>query len=108
MRVQKPVRRWVGCLVASGLTVGLAGCIHAQAPERIEINVGGRPAPVDSRTVPHPGTLADAQQELDKAYQNMRYLEQDNARLLRKVDEYQRERDEARKELKQYRKERKD
>ncbi len=108
MNIQRAVRWGFGCLVVTVVLAGLAGCVHAKAPERIDIRVGNAPAPLDSRTIPHPATLADAQQELEKAYQNMRYLEQENARLLRKTDEYKRERDEARSELKKYRKDHKD
>jgi len=79
-----------------------AGCVTA--PERIEVNVGSRPPPVDSSRVPHPATLEEAQEELDKAYQNLQYLEQDNAKLKRKAEEAKRQRDEYKQRLKKYEK----
>ncbi len=104
MHGQRRVVGWIGCVLAGSVIASLTGCIHAKAPEHINVNLGGRPSPVDSRVVPHPTTLAEAQQELEKAYRDMRYLEQDNARLARKADEYERERDDARKQLKKLKK----
>ena len=88
-------------LVAAGLLLA-PGCVTA--PERIEVNVGSRPAPVDSSRVPHPATLEEAQGELDKAYSNLQYLERENGRLKEKADKYKHERDDYKKRLKQYEK----
>ncbi len=92
-------------LIGAGLLIpgGLAafGCIRAKAPERIDIRVGDPgPTRVDPGRVPQPRTLEEAQRELDLAYANLRQLEQDNARLHRKADEYKRERDDYKKRVK--------
>ncbi len=89
-------------LVGIVFVVIISGCVTA--PERIEVNVGSRPPPVDSSRVPHPATLEEAQQELDKAYQNLQHLEQDNAKLKRKAEDAKRERDEYKQRLKKYEK----
>ena len=89
-------------LMIVALLVGPLGCVTA--PERIEVNVGGRPEPVDSSQVPHPATLEAAQQELDKAYANIQYLQRDNERLKHKADNYKHERDDCKKRLKKYEK----
>lgn len=101
--------RW-GCtevcgftLLAVGLLMLVSGCVQIKAPERI--NIGGEPPPpVDSSRVPPTSTHEEARAELVKAYQNIQYLEQQNARLRSKADEYKRERDECRKQLKKYEK----
>ncbi len=88
-------------LMVSGLLLA-GGCVTA--PERIEVNVGGRPEPVDSSQVPHPATLEEAQRELDQAYANLQHVERDNARLKDKADKYKHERDDYKKRLKKYEK----
>jgi len=89
-------------LLAVGLLAGMAGCLTL--PERVEVNVGQeRPPPVDSRRVPEPSTLAEARDELVKAYQNLQYLERENARLAEKVAKYKRERDECERRLERQR-----
>ncbi len=92
-------RRWL----LMGLPVvlaGLAGCVNVKAPERIVLN--GDPPPVDASRVPETTSHADCRDELIRAYQNIQYLERENARLKQRADEYKRERDEARKRLKRY------
>jgi chromosome segregation ATPase len=88
-------------LAVGGLMAALVGCVNVKAPERIQIG-SAAPEPVDSRQVPQPQTLEEAQQELNQAYANIRYLEQDNQSLKNKAAEYKRERDEARKQREQY------
>ncbi len=92
-------------ILGTGLLAAFAGCVRG--PERVELTVGSphRPAPVDTSQVPHPTTLEDAQAELNKAYQNIQGLQDDNARLNEKADKLKRERDEARHRLKKYEKE---
>ncbi len=53
----------------------LAGCVSVKAPERITIGSEPPPADVDSSRVPHTETHEQAQAELFKAYQQIRYLE---------------------------------
>ncbi len=96
------MNRCIGLWVIAGLLAGLAGCVNVKAPEKIVIGGDDRPPPVDSSRVPHPATLAEAQQELNRAYANIQYLERENARLKEKAEQYKRERDEARKRLKRY------
>jgi hypothetical protein len=76
------------------------GCVNAKAPERISVNVGGAPEPVDPSRLPATPTLEDCRGELAKAYQNIQYLERENAKLREKSDNYKHERDECRKRLK--------
>lgn len=68
------------------------GCVSVKAPERINVN-SGRPARVDPGRVPHINTVEEGRYELDKAYQNIRYLEDRVAKLEREKDEMKRERD---------------
>jgi len=84
------------------LLLSLGGCVTA--PERIEVSVGEgrRPPPVDSSHVPATTSHEEARQELAKAYENIRYLEQENRRLQDKAERYKRERDECRKRLDRY------
>lgn len=97
-------RRWWLGLMGVGALVALTGCL--KLPERVDVRVGenNRPPPVDSSRVPEPRSLEEARHELTKAYQNIQYLERDNARLQEKADKYKQERDEARKQLKRYEK----
>jgi len=92
-------RRWL-VLAAGCLLAATAGCVSAKAPERININMGGRPEPVDSSEVPDPQTLEEARVELRKAYANIRYLEgevedleEDKAKYKHERDKYKKERD---------------
>jgi hypothetical protein len=91
--------------LGAGVLVAVAGCV--KAPERVEVNVGGphRPAPVDTSRVPQPTTLEEAQAELNKAYQDIQALQDDNARLGEKSDKLKRERDDCRHRLKKFEKE---
>ncbi len=93
---------WLLVLATAGLVLLSTGCVTL--PKNVEVNVGdsGRPAPVDSTRVPEPKTLDEAHQELVKAYQNLQYLEHENARLADKAAKYKTERDECRKRLKSY------
>ena len=97
--------RTAWCFVLGvGLLVACAGCF--KSPDRIEVNVANprRPPPVDTARVPQPGTIEEAQVELDKAYQNIEALERDNAKLNDKADKYKRERDDCRDRLKKFEK----
>ena len=73
----------IGCLVTVALMV--VGCVNARAPD-IYFDRGPEPAAVDSSDSPHPETLAEAKAELDKAYQQIRYLERQNERCQRKLE----------------------
>ena len=86
--------------VAYGLAAvciaGGAGCVSVKAPERITINRSPRPEPVDSGRVPQTSNHEQARMELNKAYQNIQYLENQNRKLADDAQEYRRERDECR------------
>lgn len=79
-----------------------SGCVSVKAPR--EVNVGGssRPEPVDSGRVPQTASHSDCQDELYKAYQNIQYLEKENARLSDKAAEYKKEREKAERERDKY------
>lgn len=95
------MRALVWFVLVTGLAIGAAGCVTA--PERIDVRVGSdRPAPVDSSRVPRPTTLEEARGELNRAYQNLQYLERENARLGEKATKYKSERDDCRRRLKKY------
>ena len=96
-------RQWF-LLAVGGLLWAAAGCLSAKAPERIEVNVGGRarPEPVDSRRAPDPKTLDEARYELRKAYANMEWLEREVADLEKDKAKYKRERDRYKKERDRY------
>lgn len=95
-------RRWF-LLAVGGLLCATAGCVSAKAPERIEVSVGGgRPEPVDSSRVPDPQTLAEARDELHKAYANIQWLEHKVADLEEDKAEYKRERDRYKKQRDEY------
>ncbi|MEP0848488.1 MAG: hypothetical protein HRF50_16905 [Phycisphaerae bacterium] len=92
-RVVGPVTACAGLLLVMG---AIGGCVSVKAPERIEIGGRARPEPVDSSRVPDTATHDEARRELAKAYQNIQYLERENARLARQAADYKRERDECR------------
>ncbi len=96
------MRRFTVLALASGTLLWLClGCV--QAPR--EINIGtsrDRPEPVDSSRVPRTSSHDDCRYELQKAYDNLRYIERENARLKDKAAEYKRERDDARHERERY------
>ena len=76
------------------LILTIAGCFSVKAPD--QINIGGgpsRPEPVDSRRIPPTTSHEHARQELAKAYQNIQYLERENDKLRRKIDELKRNND---------------
>lgn len=74
--------------------IGLTGCFSVKAPDQINIGSGSsRPEPVDSRRIPPTTSHEHARQELAKAYQNIQYLERENEKLRRKIDEMKRDRD---------------
>lgn len=73
-----------------------SGCVSVKAPERITINRSPRPEPVDSRRVPQTSSHEQARMELNKAYQNIQYLEDQNRKLASDAQEYKRERDDCR------------
>jgi TolA-binding protein len=86
-------------LVAFGLLL-CSGCVSVKAPERIDVDAGGRsrPKPVDSSRVPDPRTLDEARAELRKAYANIQWLEDEVAELEKDKAEYKRERDKYKKQ----------
>ena len=93
-------RRWV-VLAACGLFWATPGCVHVQAPEKIEVG-GGRAERVDSTRIPETASHAEARQELRKAYQYIQHLERDNGRLEAKTKKYKRQRDECEDRLDKY------
>lgn len=101
-------RLWLGSApgallgLAAGALLGLAGCVTA--PEKIEVSVDGgrRPPPVDSSRVPATASHEEARHELAKAYENIRYLEEENRRLEEKARKYKREREDCEKRLDRY------
>jgi septal ring factor EnvC (AmiA/AmiB activator) len=99
------MRTWWCFLLGSGLLVAASGCVRA--PKNIEVNIASprAPEPVDASQVPHPTTLDEAQAELNKAYQNIQYLQDENARLSDKADKFKHERDDCRHQLKKHEKE---
>jgi hypothetical protein len=94
---------WWLLLAASGLMWAAMGCVNVKAPERIDIG-GGAPEPVDSSRVPEITSVEQGRMELHKAYENIQYLEHENARLKEKAEKYKHERDQARDKLKKYEK----
>lgn len=89
----RPARlRWLLGFSMMMALLPAAACLEIKAPERINVN-SGRPARVDPGRVPHISTVEEGRYELDKAYQNIRYLEDRVARLERDRDEARRERD---------------
>lgn len=92
--------RW-RLFMAAGVLIGLAGCVTA--PERIDVNLGSsRPEPVDSSRVPATASHEEARHELVKAYQNIQYLERENARLAEKAARYESERDDCKDRLEKH------
>lgn len=81
--------------------VGLCGCVSVQTPR--EVNIGSsRPEPVDSSRVPATSSHEDCRDELRRAYQNLRYLEREHAKLERELDECDAERERYEDELERY------
>jgi hypothetical protein len=68
-------------------TLGVLGCldVDARAPD-IYLDRGSKPPPVDSSRVPPTASHEEARAELQKAYQNIQYLEDENRRLHEKVE----------------------
>lgn len=83
----------------AGLVCSLVGCVSVKAPERITVGGSSKPAPVDSGRVPDTSSHEEARHELVKAYQNIQYLEDENAQLERKATKYKRARDQYKDEL---------
>lgn len=90
--------------LCGGLLWLAAGCVNVKAPERIDLGGSRRPEPVDSSRVPPTASHEQARAELARAYENIRYLEQENRRLSEKAAEYKRERDQCRDRLERYEK----
>ncbi len=90
-------------LVCLGVFVLVAahGCIQAKAPESIVIGGGPPPERVDSSRTPQTRSHEEAQAELDKAYRQIQYLEQENQRLRRKYDEAKKDKDEYKRRYEQ-------
>ncbi len=93
--------RWAIALAATILFLPLTGCLTVQAPERIE--VGSRsPEPVDSKRLPATSSHADCRSELEKAYQNIQWLESENEKLREKAARYKDERDRCKDDLERH------
>ena len=87
----------IGCLGTATLIV--VGCVNARAPD-IYFDRGPEPAAVDSSDVPEPQTLEEARAELAKAYQQIRYLEHQNERCQRKLEQARERGDEYKRKYK--------
>lgn len=83
---------WLVC-AGAGLCWACAGCVSVKAPREINVGSSGKPAHVDSGHVPATSSHEDCRQELDKAYQNIRYLERKVGDLERKVKKCEREKE---------------
>ncbi|MBN1514542.1 MAG: hypothetical protein JXB13_21175 [Phycisphaerae bacterium] len=83
-------------LVCIGVFVLVAahGCIQAKAPESIVIGGGAPPERVDSSRTPQTRSHEEARAELEKAYRQIQYLEEENQRLRRKYENAKAEREE--------------
>ncbi len=81
----------IACLLLVCWT--FTGCLNVRTPD-IQINTSAPPEQIDSSRVPPTATHQEARAELVKAYNQIRYLEQRNARLRDKASEYREERDE--------------
>ena len=83
--------------IVSGLVLGSAlGCldVDARAPD-IYLDRGGPPPEnVNSAQVPATSSHEQARAELQKAYNQIRYLEDENRRLKKKVEDEKRRGDE--------------
>ena len=75
-------------LLASGTGLGTVGCldVDARAPD-IYLDGGPPPERVNSSQVPPTSSHEEAQAELQKAYHQIRYLEDENRRLKKKVED---------------------
>ncbi len=85
-----------------GLLVPLVGCVQVETPR--EINIGSSPGAGSrgDRRPPKTSSHAEAREELHKAYDYISRLEDENRRLERKADRYERERDDCRDRLERY------
>jgi len=93
------MRRTVLLGLLAGLVCSLAGCVSVKAPETVSVGGSSRPEPVDSSRVPATSSHEEARHELAKAYQNIQYLEKENAKLERKVVKYKRSRERCKDQL---------
>ena len=73
-------------VLLAGLWV--TGCVTVDTPDRIQIGSGPPPQNVDSSHIPPTATHEEARAELHKAYEHIRYLESENARLRESRDKY--------------------
>ena len=73
--------------------VGAAGCVNVRPPD-IQIGTGPPPEDVDASRVPPTATHEEARAELEKAYRQLRYLEDRVRRLEADNRELEAERDE--------------
>ena len=83
------------CFVVSSLL----GCVNVRTPD-VQINTGPPPENVDSSRVPPTATHEEARAELVKAYNHIRYLEHENARLREKRQDALEDRDEYKRKYK--------
>ena len=83
----------IAAIAVGGLCL-VWGCVQVKAPERIDIGGGPRPQHVDSSRVPQTTSHAEAQAELTKAYDQIRYLEHENRRLRDKYEDAKRDKEE--------------
>jgi peptidoglycan hydrolase CwlO-like protein len=62
-----------------------SACVNVRTPD-VRINAGPPPEKVDSKRVPATSSHEEARAELEKAYRQIRYLEDQNRRLAEKVE----------------------
>jgi hypothetical protein len=92
-------RKWLLATVAAGMFCW-GGCVNIDP--NVKVDMRSRPEPVDSSRVPQTASHEEARRELNKAYQNIQWLERELARQERKKDEYKRERDRYKKQRDRY------
>ena len=80
----------------------MSGCVSVSAPKEVHVGSSSRPEKVNSGRVPKCDSLAEAEYELEKAYANIRYLEDELAGCEDKAKKYKRERDKCEDRLERY------
>lgn len=86
--------------IAAGVLLSM-GCVSVSAPREVHVGSGG-PPPIDSSRVPETNSHAEAREELIKAYQNVRYLEDELADCRSDRKECERELDRCEDRLERY------
>lgn len=61
------------------------GCVNVRTPD-VRVNTGPPPENINSSQTPPTSSHEEARAELEKAYRHIRYLEDENRRLQKKVE----------------------